>query len=79
LLAKTSRDLPPNGRDTATGFGLIQPAKLLAEIAAPKQPDPPTMPPPVIGDRIEIVPPPGFTANGKPITRIILELGSVKP
>lgn len=80
LIAKTSRDLAPAGRDTATGHGLIQPAKLLAEIVAPKQPEPkqpPTMPPPA--DRIEIVPPPGFTANGKPITKIVLELGSVKP
>lgn len=86
LIQKTSRDLAPAGRDTATGFGLIQPGKLLAEIAAPKQPDPPTMPPPKdpsnpppAADRIEIVPPPGFTANGKPIVKIILELGGVKP
>ena len=85
LIAKTSRDLAPAGRDTATGHGLIQPAKLLAELAAPKQPEPPVMPPPKnpneppAADRIEIVPPPGFSVGGKPITKIILELGSVKP
>jgi subtilisin family serine protease len=84
LIQKTSRDLAPAGRDTATGFGLVQPAKLLAELV-PSKPDVPVMPPPKdpdtppAVDRIEIVPPPGFTANGKPITKIILELGSVKP
>ena len=31
LVESTSRDLPPAGRDTATGFGLIQPAKLVVD------------------------------------------------
>lgn len=75
LIAKTSRDLAPVGRDTATGFGLIQPAKLLAEIA-PKQPDNPMMPPPnpPAGDVIEIVPPGVVTIDGRRVKVIRLEL-----
>lgn len=75
LIAKTSRDLAPAGRDTATGFGLVQPAKLLAEIA-PKQPDNPMMPPPnpPAGDVIEIVPPGVVTIDGRKVKVIRLEL-----
>lgn len=75
LIQKTSRDLAPAGRDTATGFGLVQPATLLAEVA-PKQPDVPVMPPPnpVPGDVIEIVPPGVVTIDGRKVKVIRLEL-----
>jgi subtilisin len=48
LLGKTSRDLPPPGRDTAAGFGLIQPVELLAAIGGGGQ-----QPPPATGTVIE--------------------------
>jgi subtilisin len=41
LLGRTSRDLPPPGRDTAAGVGLIQPVELLAAIGGPDVPPPP--------------------------------------
>jgi subtilisin len=70
-LAKASKDLPPNGRDTATGFGLIRAAALLPTGDAPKPVDP-VVPLPG-GDRVEVVVP-GLTIDGRPVRRIVLEL-----
>ncbi len=75
LIEKTSKDLPPNGRDTASGFGLVQPASMFPPKTEPKDP-------PVGADVIEIVPPADLplTAGGRKIKRIILELEPlVKP
>ncbi len=74
-IGETAKDLPPSGRDTATGFGLIQPAKLLPAGDAPV-PDPkdPVVPTPVpIGDKVDLVLP-GLTLDGRPVKRIVLEL-----
>lgn len=70
----TSRDLPPAGRDTATGFGLVQPVGLLAGLA-PKEPDPKPKDPPVgpPADRIEVLVP-GLTVDGRRVVKIVLEL-----
>ncbi|VTR93195.1 peptidase s8 : Subtilase family protein OS=Lyngbya aestuarii BL J GN=M595_2213 PE=3 SV=1: Peptidase_S8 [Gemmata massiliana] len=72
-IAKTSKDLPPTGRDTASGFGLVQPAKLLPA-DDPTVPNPPT--PPDTGDGIIITPPPAtpITIGGRKVKRIVLEL-----
>lgn len=40
-LQDTAKDLPPAGRDTATGFGLVQPVKLLEAIKGDTPPTPP--------------------------------------
>lgn len=76
-LITESRDLPPTGRDTATGFGLVQPARLVGTFTPPPPPPDPKDPPPA-ADRIELVLP-GLTAGGRPVTRVVLELGPVKP
>lgn len=75
VLASTSKDLPPAGRDTASGFGLIQPAKLLPA-DDPVQPLPPVVPPPVDTDAIAITPDPAtpITVGGRKVKRIVLEL-----
>lgn len=67
----TADDLPPKGRDTATGYGLIRPAKLLGENAPPVP-----MPPPANGDVIEINPDPNLPilVGGRKVKRIVLEL-----
>ncbi len=72
-IAKTSKDLPPTGRDTASGFGLVQPAKLLPA-DDPTVPNPPA--PPDTGDGIIITPPPAtpITIGGRKVKRIVLEL-----
>jgi subtilisin family serine protease len=72
-IANTSKDLPPSGRDTATGFGLIQPALLLpaADVPVPDPKDP-SVPAP-IGDRIELTLP-GLTIDGRAVKRIVIEL-----
>lgn len=44
-LRKTSKDVPPAGPDTGSGYGLIQPAELLKLLLTPTNP-PPTTPPP---------------------------------
>jgi subtilisin family serine protease len=77
LIGATSNDIAPPGRDTASGFGLIQPAKLLPTKPAPK--DPPKLPPDT--DTIEITPPAELplTAGGRKVKRIILELEPLKP
>lgn len=60
----TSKDLPPQGRDTATGFGLIQPSKIV--IPAP------TLPPPKeVFDRIVIEIPPEF--QNRKLRRVFLD------
>ncbi len=72
LVAATSKDLPPAGRDTASGFGLIQPAKLL-----PVTPDPmPAPKDPPETDAIVITPDPAvpITVGGRRVKRILLEL-----
>jgi subtilisin len=69
-LSKASKDLAPTGRDTGTGFGLVQPAKLLPAGEAPKPVDPVPTPG---ADRIEFVFP-GLTIDGRPVKRIVLEL-----
>lgn len=64
----TSKDLPPQGRDTASGFGLVQPAKLL-----PSGGTDPVIPPipPISGDRLEISIPPEY--QGRKLLKIVLE------
>lgn len=77
LIQEQSRDLPPSGRDTATGFGLIQPAKLVGPpvvVPPPKDGDPPPPSP----DRIEVVIP-GLTVGGRPVQRLVIEFPPVKP
>lgn len=70
----TSKDLPPAGRDTASGFGLVQPAKLL-----PQDGTDPVIPPlpPVVGDRLEITVPPEY--QGRKLLKIVLEFAPAKP
>lgn len=70
----TADDLPPKGRDTATGYGLIRPAKLLGENAPPVPMPPPQ--PPGNGDVIEINPGPNLPilVGGRKVKRIVLEL-----
>ena len=78
-IAKTSKDLPPVGRDTASGFGLVQPTKLLP--AGGTDPGIPP-PPPDGGDVVVIVPDPAMpiTVGGRKVKRIVLELEpAVKP
>lgn len=80
-LVAESRDLPPTGRDTATGYGLVQPAKLVGTPTVPPVVPPPVIPPPVIPpvptpDRVELVLP-GFTVGGRPVSRVVIELGPV--
>lgn len=70
-LSKASKDLAPTGRDTGTGFGLVQPAKLLPTGDAPPKPVDPVPAPD--RDRIEFVFP-GLTIDGRPVKRIVLEL-----
>ena len=42
LMAETAQDYTPPGRDTSSGYGLIQPEKVLAKVAKPVDPvDPP--------------------------------------
>ena len=68
LLGSTSRDIPPVGRDTATGYGLIQPGKMLGlsvVVPPPKKP----------GDVLEIVIPDEF--KGRPIKKIVIEFEQV--
>lgn len=74
LVSSSSKDLPPAGRDTATGFGLIQPAKLLP-VAEPVPPPGP-LPPPADGDAVVVVPDPAvpITVGGRRVKRIVLEL-----
>ena len=77
----TARDLPPAGRDTASGFGLVSPSKLVgaAEVPLPMPPAPeprPVVPPPA-GERIEFTVPPEFA--GRPIKRIVIEFEPAKP
>ncbi len=75
LLGKTARDLPPTGRDTATGYGLIQPGKMVGlsvVVPPPKKDEPPAKKP---GDVLEIVIPPEF--RGRPIKKIVIEFESV--
>ncbi len=73
LISTTSVDLPPNGRDTASGFGVIQPVKMVATKPEPKEPP---KDPPANGDTVVIVPPVDLplTAGGRKVKRIILEL-----
>ncbi len=78
-VAKTSKDLPPTGRDTASGFGLVQPAKLLPA-SDPTVPPPPTAPD--AGDTVAFVPPAEapVTVGGRKVKRIVFELEpQVKP
>ena len=42
--AKSASDLPPPGRDNASGVGLVRPVELLAMIATVVAPPPPTTP-----------------------------------
>ena len=44
LLSKSASDLPPPGRDNASGVGLVRPVELLAMIATVVAPPPPTAP-----------------------------------
>ncbi len=44
LLSKSASDLPPPGRDSASGAGLVRPVELLALIATVVAPPPPTAP-----------------------------------
>lgn len=69
-LAKTCRDLPPAGRDNASGFGLIQAPKLFE---GGKPVDPIEPPKPKDPDVIEWVNP-GLIWNGRPVKRIVIEL-----
>lgn len=73
-LAETSKDAGPTGRDTAYGFGFLQPVKLLPVKKDEPKPPPTDPPPPTPGvDRIEIVMP-GMTFNGRKVTKVVLEL-----
>lgn len=78
-LQKTCADLPPTGRDTASGWGLVQPAKLFpAPPVPPSDPMIPPMPKPpeVGGDSVVITPPDNMpiTVAGRKVKRILLEL-----
>lgn len=75
LIASTARDLAPPGRDTATGYGLIQPAKLVGDPPV-VDPDPPVPVPP--GGGLELVLP-GATLGGKKIKRIVFEFEDAAP
>ena len=44
-IAATAKDIPPSGRDSGTGWGLLDPVKLLAHLMGPA-PTPPSPPPP---------------------------------
>lgn len=78
LLQESSRDLPPSGRDSATGFGLIQPARLVGSVPEPIPLPRPVEPPLPTPERIEIQLP-GATVGGRPVTRLLIELAPVKP
>lgn len=68
-LKNTSRDIDPKGRDTATGYGLIQPAKMLGSgVVVPPPPKSPQ-------DAWEIVIPGEF--KGRPVKRIVIEFEKV--
>lgn len=69
-LKSTSRDLPPPGIDTASGAGLIQPAKLVGPPSNPKPPDPPVPGP---GGTWTVTVPPEHA--GKPVKSITVEFG----
>lgn len=62
LVTAQAKDLPPSGRDNATGFGLVQPAKMLTG-ALP------------LPDHIELLIPPEH--RGRPIKRIVIEFEPV--
>jgi len=70
LLTQHAKDIPPPGRDNASGFGLAQPARLVGM-------DHPILVPPPGGDRLEITIPDEF--KGRPIKRIVIEFEKVEP
>lgn len=70
---ETATDLPPSGKDTASGYGIVKPAKFLsAKTPEPKLPDPPAPD----SDRIVFDPPEGMpiTIGGRKVRRIVWEL-----
>jgi len=65
-LAETARDLAPAGRDTATGYGLVQPAKLVTVIPTP-------MPPPAGPDKVVLEFGGGVEFLGRRLLRLTFE------
>lgn len=73
LLTESAKDIAPAGKDTASGYGLVQPAKFLRGVPVPMPKDPPTAEP----DRVVIELPPELA--GRKLKRIILDFEPVKP
>ena len=71
-LQATSRDLPPAGRDTGSGFGLVAAGKLVGKEPPKKDPEPPTT------DRIIMDFGPGVDFLGRKLKRVIYEFEPVK-
>lgn len=70
IIENTSRDIDKPGKDNATGFGLIQPAKIIAALTPPKVPD----------DKLILIPGDDFPIliGGRKVKRIIFEFEEEK-
>lgn len=73
LLTESAKDIAPAGKDTASGYGLVQPSKFLRGLPVPMPKDPPKED----ADRVVIELPPELA--GRKLRRIILDFEPVKP
>ena len=64
ILTRTAVDWPPGGRDTASGFGLVQPVPVLDAVGTP------ATPPPATGTTITLGPE-DLTAGGRDKLRAV--------